>query len=335
MRDTDTCPAFSFGLARLTDNQYCVGMATKYIIDRENAGKRLDVFLAETLSGISRSAIQKAVKDGAVILNDDLPKPHTALREGDTVTVADAVAAPSVPAELMPRPDIKLDIIHEDDDVLVVNKPSGMLVHPAVLDEQDTLANALLAHCPEIAGVGEGPERPGIMHRLDRDASGLLVVAKNRKAYASLKKQFKRHDIKKEYAVLVHGRPPEDSGTIDMAIGRSSRERRMAARPEPLEGDRRAVTHYRVDEYFDDASLLTVTTETGRTHQIRAHFKALGCPVAGDRLYGHKKGAALPVDRLFLHAKTLGFTHPRTKEWLEITAALPADLEKTLAKLRK
>lgn len=310
-------------------------MPKEHTIEETDAGKRLDVFLAERLAGVSRSAVQKAVKNGEVTLNGERVKPHIALREGDIVAVPDGITAPQGPVELIPRPDIKLDIVHEDDDIIVVNKPSGLLVHPAVLAEQDTLANALLAHCPDIAGVGEGPERPGIMHRLDRDASGLLVIAKDRKAYASLKKQFQKHDIKKEYAVLVHGRPPEDEGTIELSIGRSAKARRMAARPEPMEGDRKAVTHYRIDEHFGDASLLSVRTETGRTHQIRAHFKALGCPVAGDKLYGMRGGKTLPVRRLFLHARTLGFRHPKTGEWMEFTAPLPDDLEKAVETLRK
>ncbi|MEA3249828.1 MAG: RluA family pseudouridine synthase [Patescibacteria group bacterium] len=310
-------------------------MRNEHKIDEASAGKRLDVFLAETLAGISRSAIQKSIKDGEVTLNGERAKPHTALREEDIVSVSEEAATPPGPMKLTPRPDIKLNIVHEDDDIIVLNKPSGLLVHPAVRAEDDTLANALLAHYPDITGVGEGPERPGIVHRLDRDASGLLVVAKNKKAYAALKRQFQKHDIKKEYAVLVHGRPPEDEGTIDMAIGRSTRERRMAARAEPLKGDREAVTHYRADEFFMDASLLTVRTETGRTHQIRAHFKALGCPVAGDKLYGSKKSRSLPVQRLFLHAKMLGFKHPTTRKRMEFKTPLPTELEDVLGGLRR
>jgi len=310
-------------------------MQDEFIIDAASVGKRLDAFLAEALAGVSRSAVQKAIKTGEITLNGEPTKPHTALREGDTVCAPEGIAAPPGPFKLTPRPDIKLDIVHEDEDFIVLDKPSGLLVHPAILAEQDTLANALIARFPEIVGVGEGSERPGIMHRLDRDASGLLVVARNKKAYASLKKQFQKHDIRKEYAVLVHGRPPEDEGTINLAIGRSSGERRMAARPEPLEGDREAITHYWVDECLDGATLLSVRTETGRTHQIRAHFKALGCPVAGDKLYGKKRGRVLPVSRLFLHAKKLGFKHPTTGEWVEFVSPLPEELERALAQFRK
>jgi len=309
-------------------------MQNEFVIDAASSGKRLDAFLAETLVGVTRSAVQKAIRAGEITLNGETATPHVALRPGDTVFAPEGIAAPPGPIRLTPRPDIRLDIVHEDEDFIVLDKPSGLLVHPAVLAEQDTLVNALIARFPEIIGVGEGPERPGIMHRLDRDASGLLVVARNKNAYASLKKQFQRHDIRKEYAVLVHDRPPEDEGTISLAIGRSSGERRMAARPEPLEGDRAAVTHYWVDEFLDGAALLSVRTETGRTHQIRAHFKALGCPVAGDKLYGKKKGRMLPTDRLFLHAKKLGFKHPTTGEWMEFTSPLPDELEKTLAQLR-
>ncbi len=303
-------------------------------IEETESGSRLDLLLASRLKGSSRSQIQKAIKDGRILLNGNTITPHIAVRPGDVITLETPAAEGKKASELTPRPDIELEIVHEDADVAVVNKPSGLLVHPSVRHENDTLANALIARYPEIAGVGESWERPGIMHRLDKDASGLLVVARNEKAYASLKRQFQRHTIKKVYQVLVHGRPPKDAGTIDLAIGRAGGGTHMAARPRPQAGDKSAVTHYSVDAVYAGAALLTVWTETGRTHQIRAHFKALGCPVAGDLLYKVKRVPFLPAPRLFLHAKTLGFTHPATRKKMEFQAPLPPDLRETLAKLK-
>ncbi len=308
-------------------------MQYAFTITAEDAGSRLDVFLTRQLAGRSRSQVQKLIKDGVVLLNGKVPTPHIALRAGDKIFF-ELPEAPAAAEGLKPRPDISIPVVYEDDDVLVVDKPSGLLVHPTVRDETDTLANALVAQFPQIAGVGEAPDRPGIMHRLDKDASGLMVVAKDQAAYLSLKKQFQDRTIDKEYSVLVQGRPPKDSGTVSLAIGRAAGGDKMAARSEPMEGDRPAVTHYRVEKLFADASLLTVKTETGRTHQIRAHFKALGCPVAGDPLYKPARGRRLAVARLFLHCSRLAFSHPATGRRLEFRSPLPPDLQKELDKLR-
>ncbi|OGM01387.1 hypothetical protein A2480_02370 [Candidatus Uhrbacteria bacterium RIFOXYC2_FULL_47_19] len=311
-------------------------METQITIEEKDVGKRLDVFLTERDGSISRSAIQKVIKHDLVQLNGRPAKsPHEALRVGDLITFSDeALTANDAPFVLLPRPDIKFEIIYEDDDLIVINKPSGLLVHATVRNEQDTLANALLAHYPPIEKIGESPERPGIMHRLDKDASGLMVVAKTNQAYESLKKSFQTHDVEKEYAVLAIGRPPHDEGTIDLPIGRSTSERRMAARSQPIEGDRPAVTHYSVEEYLPGAALLAVQTETGRTHQIRTHLKSIGCPVAGDKLYGPSK-SPLSIGRLFLHARRLAIHHPKDGQRLEFNAPLPKELETFLAGLRK
>lgn len=299
----------------------------------DGAGMRLDAWLAKRLPGVSRSRIQKWIKAGAVLRNGAKETPHVLLEEADKVTI-DAPDAPAADEPLAARHDIRIEVIHEDAHVVVVNKPSGLLVHPAVPGETDTLANALVAKYPEIAKVGESPERPGIVHRLDKEASGLLVAARTPAAFVNLKAQFQAHVVKKEYAVLVDGVVPDDSGTIRLAIGRSSSGGKMAARPEPGEDDKNAVTHYRVEERFPKATYLTVRTETGRTHQIRAHFHAIGCPVVGDPLYGTKKAGRLPAPRLFLHAKTLAFTHPVTDEQMTFSAPLPEALEEVLKKLR-
>ncbi|MFH1047043.1 MAG: RluA family pseudouridine synthase [Patescibacteria group bacterium] len=306
-------------------------MKQELIAQPEHVGQRLDVFVTAVALDVSRGAVQKSIKDGEITLNGRLAKPHTALREGDVVAISSLEPTPSHAVEPTAQ-DIKLRIVFEDQDLLVVNKPSGMLVHPTVRSERDTLAAAALAHAPEVSGVGDGPERPGIMQRLDKEASGLMVIAKNQKAYDHLKQQFMEHSVEKRYVILVHGRPPQDEGTINLAIGRSLSERRMAARSQPLEGDRPAITHYRVMRHLRSATLIEARTETGRTHQIRAHFRALGCPVAGDKLYGHKLDR-LHIGRLFLHAETLGFTHPTTGERLEFHAPITIELERAIETL--
>jgi 23S rRNA pseudouridine1911/1915/1917 synthase len=303
-------------------------------ITADDVGKRLDSFLSERLP-ISRSRIQKLIKSGSITVDGAAVTPHVALKEGQQVAVPGDAVVDDAPT-LGPNASIRLDIVHEDADVAVIAKPTELLMHPSPRRETDTLANALVAAYPGITTVGEDPMRPGIMHRLDRDASGLVVIAKTAKAFTSLKEQFKAHTVLKEYLVLVHGAPPEDSGTISLSIGRATGGTKMAARADSLPGDRPAVTHYRVEEYYADATLLRVRTETGRTHQIRAHFKAIGCPVAGDPLYTIRGMASLPpVKRLFLHAETLGFDHPTTGERMTFTRPLPPELATALAGLRK
>jgi 23S rRNA pseudouridine1911/1915/1917 synthase len=303
-------------------------------IEAADAGKRLDVHLSAVLTHLSRAKVQKAIKAGNITLNGKLVTPHVALRAGDRIVI-DISDSPARPLDHSPapRPEIPLAIVHDDDAVVVIDKPSGLLVHPTVRGETETLAGALIARYPSMTDVGESPDRPGIVHRLDKDASGLLVAAKTQRAYESLKKQFQEHEIKKTYLVLVHGRPPSDEGVITLAIGRSAAGTTMAARHRPLEGDREAETRYRVEKVFKDAALLRVNTGTGRTHQIRAHFKAIGCPVAGDPLYKGRNAKPLPVSRLFLHATELGFNHPTRGEWMEFSSPLPDELAKALKKL--
>ncbi len=304
-------------------------------ITTAEAGQRLDLFLAAKHPDISRSRLQAAIKEGRILLNGKPAKPHTFLKAEDVISFsAEAVEPVGEPKKLKGRKDIAFGVVYEDGDLAVIDKPSGLLVHPTVQNETDTLAHALVGKWPTIAKIGDSPLRPGIVHRLDKDASGLMVVARTKKSFDDLKKQFQEHSIEKEYAVLVNGRPAQDAGTVTLSIGRSVRGDRMAARAEEEEGDRPAVTHYKAEEYLPGATLLTVRTETGRTHQIRAHFFALGLPVAGDPLYRLKRGATVPATRLFLHAKRLAFTHPKTGKRVEFIAPLPRDLEATLAKLR-
>ncbi len=310
-------------------------MKTVLRIEPDDVGERIDVFLAKRLSGLSRAKIQKRIKAGDVTVNGIAATPHLALKAGDEVRFdAAKTTAADAPAGLEPRKDVKFAVVHEDADIAVVNKPAGLLVHPAVEGDRETLANGLIARWPAMATVGESPDRPGIMHRLDKDASGLMVVAKTKKAYDSLKRQFQKHTVHKEYAVLVNGAPPADSGVVNLMIGRKKGSGKMAARAVPREGDREAVTHYHVDERLPKATLLTVRTETGRTHQIRAHMHALGCTVVGDPLYGSDKAKLVPAPRLFLHAKKLGFTHPSTRRKLEFESPLPDELAYVLVRLR-
>jgi 23S rRNA pseudouridine1911/1915/1917 synthase len=311
-------------------------MRQTYEIGQSEAGQRLDIFLTAKFgvaSKLSRSKVQALIKAGRATVNELKKTPHYALEEGDKIE-ADFPDAPTEEFGLKPRADIKFGIVHEDDDLIVVEKPSGLLVHPAVKTDTNSLANALVAYFPPIAEVGEAPERPGIVHRLDKDASGLLVVAKTQHAFDSLKAQFQEHSVKKEYAVLVDGGTPQDTGTITLSVGRKTGDGKMAARHEPKEGDREAVTHYSVDARYIRAALLTVRTETGRTHQIRVHMNAIGCPVVGDLFYGARRDGRVKSPRLFLHAKTLAFDHPVTGERVEFTSPLPPELQTVLDSVR-
>ncbi len=320
-------------------------MKKTYQITQEDAGQRLDTWLTAKLPEVSRSRIQKWIKAGLVTINDEAVTPHEALSLEDTVEVADYDAPKTKEDALLPRPDIGVDVVYEDDDIIVANKPSGLIVHPAIPGESNTLVNALIAQFPEIVGIGDDSQRPGIVHRLDREASGLLVIARTKAAFKNLKAQFQAHVVKKEYAVLIDGYPPADSGTIKLPIGRSASGGKMAARPiklnkrsgelEMTPGDRTAITHYRIEEKLPKVTFLTVRTETGRTHQIRAHFHALGVPVVGDPLYGANRVGRMNSPRLFLHAKSLSFQHPVTDIELSFSAPLPKELDEVLKKARK
>lgn len=226
--------------------------------------------------------------------------------------------------------DTKPIILYEDEELLVVEKPSGVLVHPDHRETEPTLVDWLLDRYPTIRSVGDSVERPGIVHRLDREASGTLVVAKTAMAFDTLKQQFQKHTMKKIYLVLVHGRVQREEGTIDFPISRSHRTGRMAARPTDESNAAKAITHFDVIGRHPRFTLLKVQTETGRTHQIRTHFLAYDHPVAGDTLYHGRQRDDCP--RLFLHATTLGFTHPATGEWMEFSSPLPEDLREYLAK---
>jgi 23S rRNA pseudouridine1911/1915/1917 synthase len=295
------------------------------------AGDRLDRFLGERVPGLSRSAAQRLVEQGMVTVNQAVSKASYKLRVGDAVAIRLVREETAQPA---PEP-IRLDIVYEDQALLVVDKPAGMVVHPAPGHTGGTLVNALLAHCPELAGGEEG--RPGIVHRLDRETSGLIVVAKDEGARRALQRQFQERQVLKTYLALVHGHLQPAWGRIEAPLGRDPAHRQRIA---VLEGGRPAVTEYRVMEHLEQpglsAGLLTLLQAlplTGRTHQIRVHLASIGHPVVGDTIYGRRRGS-LSLARHFLHAWRLGFDHPITGQRLAFEAPLPPDLEAVLVLLR-
>lgn len=295
---------------------------------QSNEPQRLDKFLVSCLPELSRSRIQAFIKEGRVKVNGvTAHKTGLILEPQAIITVS---IPPPQPAGLAPE-EIPLEIIFENHDLMVINKPAGMVVHPAAGHSRGTLVHAALAHSPEIEGIG-GVQRPGIVHRLDKDTSGLILLAKNDRAHHLLIEQFKDRQVKKIYLALVDGRPPTPTGRVEAPIGRSPANRQMMA-VVPEHKGREAITEYRTLENFSQHTFLEVHPLTGRTHQIRVHMTFLGCPVVGDRVYGKRK-PSLPIDRQFLHAARLtlflpGETQPRTFE-----APLPYELENILIGLR-
>ena len=295
-------------------------------VQSEEVGQRLDRHLVAILPELSRTHIQQLIGDGAIQVNGRTSKPGYALRSGDEILV-DLSAAITPTNQVKPQP-LPLDIVYEDDDLLLINKAPGMVVHPAPGHYEDTLVNALLAYYPNLRAA-ETEQRPGIVHRLDRDTSGLLIVAKNARAQAALVEQMQRHEIKKRYLALVEGVIALDQGSIDAPIGRDPRHRQQMAIT--ASGSREARTHFRVLERFSRHTLLLIELETGRTHQIRVHLKAIGHPVVGDPTYGSGnviRGSQLR--RQFLHASQLQFAHPITGAPLQFEAPLPSDLQDVL-----
>jgi 23S rRNA pseudouridine1911/1915/1917 synthase len=293
----------------------------------EDRGLRLDAWLTRQLPELSRARIQALIAGGFITSGDRPVKASHRVAPGLTVVVAIPPPAPAEPrAEAIP-----LKIVHEDADIVVVDKPAGLVVHPAAGHASGTLVNALLHHCPDLQGIG-GELRPGIAHRLDRDTSGLLVAAKNDAALTGLQAQFKDHAVRKVYLALVAGHPEPPAGRIESLIGRSSQDRKkMSARPSR---GREAVTHYETVRRYGDklCSLLRVRIETGRTHQIRVHLSHLGHPIVGDAVYGRGPAASLPLParRQMLHAAELAFTHPRTGKPLSFSAPPPPDMQRLL-----
>ena len=314
---------------------------TVYCIEKEHRGTRLDRFLISVTQEMSRTYLQRLIRDGDVTVNGKVAKqPNYALRDGDEVHLT---LPPPRPLDTIAPENIPLDILHEDSHLLVLNKPAGMLVHPANNVNEGTLVNALLAHCTDLSGIG-GVERPGIVHRLDKDTSGILVVAKTDIVHRGLSAQFERHSITRQYVAVVCGTPTEVTGTIDARIARSRRDRR---RMTIVKTDgRHAVTHYEVLERYPQFALVQLTLETGRLHQIRVHLQHIGHPVAGDAVYGGEQRALNDADtgalkhalaqlkRQALHARLLGFEHPATSENLTFSAPMPKDMQRVVDALQ-
>ncbi|EOL44259.1 RluA family pseudouridine synthase [Enterococcus caccae] len=285
---------------------------------------RIDKVLSDVLKNHSRSQIQQWLKDQNIIVNGEVTRSNYKVKEHDEISIN----VPE-PEELnVIAEDIPIEIVYEDDDVLVVNKPQGMVVHPSAGHQHGTLVNALLYHIKDLSSIN-GIIRPGIVHRIDKDTSGLLMVAKNDKAHVALAEQLKDKTSLRKYIALVHGEIAHDKGEINAPIGRSKNDRKMQA---VIEGGKPAVTHFEVLERFDGYTLVQLQLETGRTHQIRVHMKYIGFPVAGDPLYGPRK--TLKGNGQFLHAEVLGFKHPTTGQMMVFEAPLPDLFEKTLDQLR-
>lgn len=290
----------------------------------EGERPRLDRYLAAHFPGFSRSVLQRWIAEGLVEVDGRPAEASQKVVEGQHIRVA---VPPPAPKDLVPEPR-PLDVLYEDADLVVLNKPPGEVVHPAPGHSTGTLVQALLAHCADLTGVG-GRLRSGIVHRLDKDTSGVLLVAKNDRAFRALQEQFKTREVRKVYLALVHGHPRAPAGRVEAPIGRDPRSRqRMAVVP----GGRPAVTRYRVLRTVGAYTLVLAQPVTGRTHQVRVHLAFLGHPVAGDPLYGPRR-VSFPFPRQFLHAWRLGFRHPSTGEWLEVRAPLPADLKAVLQAL--
>ena len=299
----------------------------EFIVEQETAGQRIDRFLSGEDTGLSRSALQALVAEGHVQCNGKTVAKSLKLKAGDTVLLEIPDAKP---IEAVPQ-DIPLEIVYEDAHLLVVNKPKGMVVHPAPGNPDGTLVNALLWHCKgSLSGIG-GEIRPGIVHRIDKDTSGLIIAAKNDFAHAALAAQLKDHSLARTYVCIVCGKVKDDSGTIDAPIGRHPADRKKMAVTE--KNSRSAVTHWRVLERFSGYTLVECKLETGRTHQIRVHMAYRGHPILGDMVYGHKK-PELGQDSQCLHAKELRFVHPRTGQLVTVCCELPDYFIALLEKLR-
>lgn len=308
-------------------------MSSQFTITKKHRGQRLDKFLVGQLTELSRSQIQKMIKDGQVLLNEKPTAVHHFLKEGDNITVEIIPQSPYPELDSGSQKKVyKLEIIYDDPDFLVINKPAGLLVHEAPGHQETTLVDLLLEKYPEMAKIGEDPIKPGMMHRLDREVSGLMVIAKTQTAFDHLKSQFKLRKVKKEYTALVYGQPAKPDGEIEFAIDRSVKGFKMAAKPGG-EG-RKATTKFVVLENLKDYSLLKLTPETGRTHQIRVHLNAYGLPIVGDNVYKPKKlKEKIKLDRIFLEASYLGF-YDLEGQWQEFRLPLSKELENILQSLR-
>lgn len=298
-----------------------------FVVEKENNGLRLDKFLLEHNSDLTRSAIQKIISNGGVLVNDNEISKNYKCKQNDNITITIPDDEP-----IKPEPEnIPLDIVYEDDDLLVVNKPKGMVVHPACGNWSGTLVNALLYHCGDNLSTVNDEIRPGIVHRIDKDTSGLLIVAKNDNAHIKLAEQIKEHSFHRAYEAVVYGNLKDDSGIICKPIGRNPKDRKKMV--VTMTNSKQAVTHYEVIKRYKGFTHVRCILETGRTHQIRVHMASIGHPVAGDAVYGPKK-VITELNGQCLHAKHIGFVHPTTNEFLEFESELPEYFTKYLNKLK-
>lgn len=298
----------------------------EFLVLEEDEGDRLDVYLSKELGDMSRSYIQKIIKDKKVIVNDKIEKAKYLVKEDDKIKIE--IPAPKL-LEVIPQ-DIPIEIVYEDDDVLIINKPQGMVVHPAPGNYDNTLVNAILYHCKDNLSSINGVIRPGIVHRIDKDTSGILMIAKNNNSHNSLAEQLKDHSITREYEFICHGVVKEDKITVDKPIGRNPKDRlKMSV----VNNGKRAVTHFEVVKRFENFTHMRARLETGRTHQIRVHSLSINHPLLGDNLYG-PKNSKFKLKGQTLHAKKLGFIHPTTNEYIEFNSDLPDYFNEIIDKLR-
>ena len=294
--------------------------------EAEDEGKRIDVFVSEDMEEISRSRVKNLLDEGNILLNGKEVKANRKLKTGDEIKIC---LPPPADAEILPE-NIPLDILYEDEDIIVINKPKGMVVHPAPGHFSGTLVNALMYHCRDNLSGINGILRPGIVHRIDKDTSGVIVAAKNDTAHKGLAEALAVHDITRKYYAIVVNRVKEETGTVNKPIGRHKIDRKKMA---VTQNGRNAVTHYRVLEYLGKYTFIEAALETGRTHQIRVHMASIGNPLLGDEVYGSKK-QPFNTDGQVLHAGILGFIHPVKGEYMEFSAPLPDYFEKILRILR-
>lgn len=297
-----------------------------FTVQEDQHLERIDTFIATQNDEWSRSQVQAWLKEDFVLVNGEKIKRNYKVKQGDEISVS--VPDPK-PLEVIAE-NIPLEVYYEDADVIVVNKPRGMVVHPALGHETGTLVNALMYHCKDLSGIN-GVLRPGIVHRIDKDTSGLLMVAKNDVAHEKLAEQLRQKTSVRKYIAIVHGVIPHEEGTIDAPIGRDKSDRQSMTVTE--DNSKEAVTHFRVLDRFDEFTLVECQLETGRTHQIRVHMKYIGYPLAGDPKYGPRK--TLDIDGQALHAAVLGFKHPRTDEYLEFSSPIPKVLENIIEQLSR
>ena len=296
------------------------------IVVEENANWRLDKIVAKKMPEFSRTRIQEMINHGLVLVNQKMEKPSYKIKIGDQIEI---IVVDNTDLDLEPE-NIPLNIVYEDNDIIVVDKPSGMIVHPSPGIVHGTLVNALLYHCDDLSGIN-GVNRPGIVHRIDKETSGLLVIAKNDHAHRMLSKQLRNHDMTRSYIALVHGLIPHQHGKVDAPIGRDSKDRQKMA--VTMHNSKRAVTNFTVLRRYRSMSLIECRLETGRTHQIRVHMSYIGYPVYGDPKYGWRKDDQTYGQ--FLHAKKLGFIHPTTNKYMEFESELPEYFKQKLIQLQE